>query len=284
MMKQFYRLPRWLRIVLPAIFVSLCVGINAVAFTEMMTLFPQINPSQIFNQTILEQAEAKLASPTKLPVLPTATASSTLPFEPVSEPVPEPVPEPDTLTIEAKYGHLPYAEGNAIAMERIASYAEGDTQRYEMLHSDAAAALLDMVAAARVDGVWLVPTSGFRTIAEQRTLFNAQMATKGSPEAAALTSAPPGYSEHHTGYAVDLTDGTLPQAEDVSPAFAESFAYEWLLANADRFDFELSFADNNSQGIAYEPWHWRYIGSAAAKALFRPQSSAQSSAPLTIQP
>ncbi len=270
-MKQFYRLPRWLRIVLPATFVSLCLGINAVAFTEMMALFPPLDPSQILDHPVLDQAAAKSAASAELPVLPAATASSAS----ASKPVPASGSAPEPLKLEAKYGHLPYIEGNPSEMERIASYAEGDTQRYEMLHSDAAAALLDMVAAARADGVWLVPTSGFRTIAEQRTLFNAQIAAKGSPEAAALTSAPPGYSEHHTGYAVDLTDGTLAPSEDVSPAFAESSAYEWLLANANRFDFELSFAENNPQGIAYEPWHWRYIGSAAAQALFSPQPAAQ---------
>lgn len=273
-MKQFYRLPRWLRIVLPAIAVSLCLGINAVAFSEMMVLFPQMHPNQILNQlnrTVLEEVEAKPGVLTELPPLPTATVSS----EPVSEPVPVSETAPEPLKLEPKYGHFPYAEGNAAEMERIASYAEGDTQRYEILHSDAAAKLLEMVAAARVEGIWLVPTSGFRTIAEQRTLFNAQIAAKGSPEAAAVTSAPPGYSEHHTGYAVDLTDGTLPPSEDVSLAFAESPAYDWLLANADRFDFEISFTADNPQGIAYEPWHWRYIGSPAAQAAFKSQSTAQ---------
>ncbi|MEL7333600.1 MAG: M15 family metallopeptidase [Cyanobacteria bacterium J06560_2] len=165
----------------------------------------------------------------------------------------------------AKYGHFPYLEGNPADMSLVASYAEGTGHRAETLHPEAAAALLEMVAAARVDGIWLVPASGFRTIAQQRTLFNAQIERKGSPEAAARISAPPGYSEHHTGYAVDLADGALPQTQDIDDSFADTEAYQWLLANAQNHGFELSFPQDNPQGIAFEPWHWRYIGSVQSR-------------------
>ena len=160
-------------------------------------------------------------------------------------------------------------------MVQVASYPEGSTQRAEHMHPEAAKALLDMVADARADGVWLVPASGFRTFAQQRTLFNAQVAKRGSPEAAAKTSAPPGYSEHHTGYAIDLTDGTFAQNQDISPAFTTSPAYQWLIDNAANHGFELSFPENNPQGIAFEPWHWRYVGSPQAQATFgkTPQSN-----------
>ena len=153
-------------------------------------------------------------------------------------------------------------------MVQVASYPEGDRQRTEKMHPEAAKALLDMVAAARADGIWLVPASGFRTFAQQRTLFNAQVAKKGSPEAAAKISAPPGYSEHHTGYAIDLTDGTVAQTQDISPAFAATPAYQWLVNNAAAHGFELSFPENNPQGISFEPWHWRYVGSPQAKLTF----------------
>ena len=153
-------------------------------------------------------------------------------------------------------------------MVQIASYPEGRTQRTETLHPDAAKALLDMIAAARADGIWLVPASGFRTLAQQRTLFNAQVAKRKSPEAAAKISAPPGYSEHHTGYAVDLTDGSLAQNQDISPAFASTPAYQWLLKNAATYGFELSFPESNPQGISFEPWHWRYVGTRHARVTF----------------
>ena len=169
---------------------------------------------------------------------------------------------------QPRYGHRPYAAKDANALVQVASYPEGRSQRAEKMHPEAAKALLDMVAAARADGVWLVPASGFRTFAQQRTLFNAQVAKKGSPEAAAKISAPPGYSEHHTGYAIDLTDGNFPQNQDISPAFAATPTYQWLLKNAARYGFELSFPENNSQGISFEPWHWRYVGSPQARAIF----------------
>lgn len=176
--------------------------------------------------------------------------------------------EPTAKSIQeaAQYGHLPYTEGSAEEMMLVASYAEGaGTHRAETLQPEAAEALLEMIAAARVDGIWLIPASGFRTIAEQRTLFNAQIERKGSPEVAAKVSAPPGYSEHHTGYAVDLADGTLPQNQDISDSFAESPAYQWLLENAATHSFELSFPEGNKQGISFEPWHWRYVGSVQSR-------------------
>jgi D-alanyl-D-alanine carboxypeptidase len=72
-------------------------------------------------------------------------------------------------------------------------------------------------------------------------------------------SAPPGYSEHHTGYAIDIGDAAAP-ATNLSPKFEQTKAFKWLNANAARFSFEMSFPKNNPQGVSYEPWHWRYVG------------------------
>lgn len=185
-----------------------------------------------------------------------------------------PVVSPATEPADQKYGHFSYPVQDPDALRLVASYAEGDNQRDEFLHPDAAAALHKMIAAARAEGIWLVPASGFRNLEQQRSLFSNQTLAKGSPEAAAIVSAPPGYSEHHTGYAVDLADGSLSQADDISIAFAQSPAYEWLTANAAEFGFELSFPEGNPQGISFEPWHWRYVGTNEAKQLFRNQLEA----------
>ena len=71
--------------------------------------------------------------------------------------------------------------------------------------------------------------------------------------------APPGYSEHHTGLALDIGDLDHPET-DVEVSFEETPAFEWLKNNADRFGFELSFPVGNPQGVSYEPWHWRFVG------------------------
>jgi D-alanyl-D-alanine carboxypeptidase len=75
----------------------------------------------------------------------------------------------------------------------------------------------------------------------------------------AEVSAPSGYSEHHTGYAVDIGDGKAP-ALNLKIDFENTAAFKWLKANAARFSFEMSFPRNNAQGLSYEPWHWRYVG------------------------
>jgi D-alanyl-D-alanine carboxypeptidase len=80
-------------------------------------------------------------------------------------------------------------------------------------------------------------------------------------------SAPPGYSEHSTGYAVDLGDASRPDLH-LNPAFDTTAAYRWLAANAHRYHFQLSFPRDNAQGVSYEPWHWRYEGSTTALRLF----------------
>ncbi len=70
-------------------------------------------------------------------------------------------------------------------------------------------------------------------------------------------SAAPGYSEHHTGRAVDLTTpGTRPLEED----FEATPAFEWLTGTAEDFGFRMSYPRNNRHGIAYEPWHWMWTG------------------------
>jgi D-alanyl-D-alanine carboxypeptidase len=141
-------------------------------------------------------------------------------------------------------------------------------QRYERMDEYAAQSLMKMIYAARSDGVWLVPVSGFRSLASQSLLFNSQIQRRGSIEEASKVSAPPGYSEHHTGFAIDLTDGGEPLSEDITLNFEKSRAFKWLQNRAREFDFEMSFKINNQQGIMYEPWHWRYFGSPEARSIF----------------
>lgn len=155
---------------------------------------------------------------------------------------------------ETLLGHFAYSEAPAKELKPIAPNSS------IKLRKAAAQKFQAMVAAAKVNGVVLVPISGFRSTALQQTLFfdvkaqRGQVATKR-----AEVSAPPGYSEHHTGYAVDIGDGTAP-ATNLNPKFEKTRAFKWLNANATRFSFEMSFPKNNPQGVSYEPWHWRYVG------------------------
>lgn len=176
---------------------------------------------------------------------------------------------PSDVVASAKYGHFPYNEASRNAIIKIASYGQGDYQRYEYLHQDAAQALMRMINAARDQGVWIVPVSGFRDIERQHLLWQDQIQRRGSEEIAARSSAPPGHSEHHTGYAIDLADGSLPPPDDITSRFVDTPAFRWLEIHGRDFGFELSFPENNPQGVMYEPWHWRFVGTPAAEGVFR---------------
>lgn len=171
--------------------------------------------------------------------------------------------------LDSRFGHFRYSEMDTEMLMTIASFGVGEYQRFERLAPEAAFSLLRMIYAARDEGVWIVPVSAFRDTERQRQLFEAQIRRKGTPEAAAKSTAPPGYSEHHTGYAIDLTDGQVPDA-DISQTFAKTSAFEWLIRNAATFEYELSFPPDNPQGVMYEPWHWRFVGSEKALSIFYP--------------
>ncbi|MEM6400090.1 MAG: M15 family metallopeptidase [Cyanobacteria bacterium P01_D01_bin.116] len=152
-------------------------------------------------------------------------------------------------------GHLEYQE--ASESEIIAVNVSGRRIR---LRKSAGDKFEQMVRDARKAGVRLTPISGFRSVEEQEKLFfNISRQRNQTPAERASVSAPPGHSEHHTGYAVDIGDATVP-ATNLSTKFENTKAFKWLEANAARYGFELSFPKDNPQGVSYEPWHWRFVG------------------------
>eukprot|EP00238_Polyblepharides_amylifera_P005510 CAMPEP_0196581566 /NCGR_PEP_ID=MMETSP1081-20130531/34256_1 /TAXON_ID=36882 /ORGANISM="Pyramimonas amylifera, Strain CCMP720" /LENGTH=300 /DNA_ID=CAMNT_0041901833 /DNA_START=66 /DNA_END=968 /DNA_ORIENTATION=+ len=135
-----------------------------------------------------------------------------------------------------------------------------------LLRPSAAESFVQMQAAAARDGVQLVPISGFRSIEDQNSLFF-QVKSQRSQSAAerARVSAPPGFSEHHTGYALDIgTRGHYDLEED----FEKTPAFRWLQQNGNRFHWEMSFPKNNPGGVAYEPWHYRFTGDSLSLSIF----------------
>lgn len=178
-------------------------------------------------------------------------------------PTPTPTPLQPIAQPKTKLGHFPYPQADLKTLVTIGRY----NSRIEKLAPEASIAWKTMIDAARKEGIVIKPISGFRSIATQSILFQGHIRSRGSQAAAAKSVAPPGYSEHHTGYAIDLGDGRASYT-DVTTAFANTKAFRWMIRNADRFGFELSFPIRNFQNIHYEPWHWRFIGSPQARELF----------------
>ncbi|WP_416667569.1 M15 family metallopeptidase [Egbenema bharatensis] len=183
-----------------------------------------------------------------------------------SEPVAVVEPEPSSVgtdrnaaigepgELEELLGHIRYEEAPTSELEPITD--DGTL----LLRRAAAEEFLRMMNDARADGVRLVPLSGFRSLETQESLFFDIKAQRGQQATIrAEVSAPPGYSEHHTGYAIDIGDGYYPDA-NLRGSFENTRAFEWLQENAAYYSFELSFPENNPQGVSYEPWHWRFVG------------------------
>ena len=127
--------------------------------------------------------------------------------------------------------------------------------------------LLKMREEAKKDGIYLVFLSGYRSINLQNEIFYSLKSLRNQEAAErARVSAPPGYSEHSTGFAIDIGDATQRET-DFETEFENTDAFKWLKKNAAKFHFKLSFTKYN-EFIDYEPWHWRYEGSIEALKVF----------------
>lgn len=121
---------------------------------------------------------------------------------------------------------------------------------------EAAIAWRAMKQAAHHEGIVIEIVSAFRDIHEQAAIIRDKLERGMDMETILMLSAPPGYSEHHTGRAVDInTPGCEPREEP----FEHTDAFRWLLQHAPRFRFGMSYPRGNALGFIYEPWHWCYM-------------------------
>lgn len=165
-------------------------------------------------------------------------------------------------------GHLPYGEaspGDLAPAPAGFALKGGCRLRAEVLPD-----LSRLLDAARADAS-LVGTlhavSCHRSLAWQQSVFcrNYEPMAADAASARAISVAPPGHSEHATGYALDFAIRPSNGCPDAEACMAALPAARWLLANAPRFGFELSFPGGNKQGVKWEPWHWRWVGTSAAE-------------------
>ncbi|MEO8012372.1 MAG: M15 family metallopeptidase [Dokdonella sp.] len=125
--------------------------------------------------------------------------------------------------------------------------------REQWLAPRAARAWNRLQAAATMDSVELQVVSAFRSAEYQVGILRRKLERGDSIEAILRVSAAPGYSEHHSGRALDVTtSGSTP----LEQAFEDSGAFAWLQCNAPGYGFQMSYPPVNRHGIAYEPWHW----------------------------
>jgi len=121
--------------------------------------------------------------------------------------------------------------------------------------------------AARAAGRAIQVVSAYRSYATQQTTFNHWVSVEGY-EQALRTSARPGHSEHQLGTTFDFTSlGGRPPWEYADWAALPAGA--WMAANAWRYGFVMSYPRASFARVCYEyePWHYRYLGRAAAAEI-----------------
>jgi D-alanyl-D-alanine carboxypeptidase len=164
--------------------------------------------------------------------------------------------DPFLYTLVDKSHPLPpgYAPDDLVSLAGIDG---GDSYRISrsglLLRRAAAEALEEMAAAAKAEGVTLTAGSAYRSYDYQAQVYGRNVNEMGQ-EAADRESAPPGHSQHQTGLVLDFAP--------IDDSFAATAAGKWVLANAGRFGWSLSFPDGfeSVTGYRWESWHYRYVG------------------------
>jgi len=127
--------------------------------------------------------------------------------------------------------------------------------REQLLQPEAGMAWYELRQAAENDGVTLFIASAFRSVGYQQSIISRKLEAGQSIDQILQVSAAPGYSEHHTGHAIDIS---CPDSKPLEESFENTLAFEWLTENAGEYHFSLSYPRNNRHGIAFEPWHWKF--------------------------
>lgn len=134
----------------------------------------------------------------------------------------------------------------------------------QVARPEAAQALTSLLSAAQKSGRPMYALSGYRSYATQSALYSSYVRSDG--QAAADTySARPGHSEHQTGLAIDVGNGTC----NLDTCFGSTTAGKWLAANAYRYGFVIRYPSGKTSitGYQYEPWHLRYVGTGVSKDM-----------------
>ena len=137
--------------------------------------------------------------------------------------------------------------------ENLVDIGEDVFGRKQRLLKPVAELWSQMKSAAQRDGVEIDVISAFRSVDYQKQLIQRKLEKGIVIDEILKVNAPPGFSEHHTGRALDIT---TKDCEPLSEAFENTEAFHWLSNNAIRFGFSLSYPRDNPYGIIYEPWHW----------------------------
>ena len=166
----------------------------------------------------------------------------------------------ELLVLVNKYNQLPsgFMQYNLVNMDR--GYTIDDGKAY-LLAGVAYEKYVQMIDAAKQEGLSMKVVSAYRTEDYQRSLYNNKVWSAGK-EYADNYSARPGFSEHQTGLAVDINS--------TKTAFEYSDEFKWLQNHAHEYGYIMRYPKGKEwiTGYAYEPWHYRFVGTDSAKIIY----------------
>ncbi len=192
---------------------------------------------------------------TTAPVATTSTVRQPVPActqgdEPVEG---DPLADWATIVVDTNHTLPPELAPGDLVEVTAAGFAQLDRVRAFVIPDLAA-----LRQAAEANGTPIVVISAYRSFAYQQGLFRDEAERVGESRAAAGV-ARPGHSEHQLGTAIDVLN---PEAGELSAAFADTPAAQWIAAHAHEFGFVLSYPPDARDRSCYEfePWHLRYVG------------------------
>jgi zinc D-Ala-D-Ala carboxypeptidase len=182
-------------------------------------------------------------------------------------PVPTPTPEFDRAAFSIDAPDSPWVVVNKLRPFQPADYAPADLVDVPVpyvnapqLRQVASNAVVAMFAAYTAEtGRQLQSQSAYRSYPTQQRVYAGWVAQLGQ-EAADLTSARPGHSEHQTGLVIDIS--SVPAVCALDQCFADTPEGQWLAANSWKWGFVLRYplGETEVTGYEFEPWHFRYVG------------------------
>lgn len=170
----------------------------------------------------------------------------------------------EELMLVDKYHYLTkeYVPKDLVTITQKYSWGEAGSQKACQVTYDAFLRLWDE---AQTQGFYLMVNSSYRDYTRQETIFNDYKNSYGI-EYADNYAAHPGYSEHQTGYALDIVE----KNNSSKTTFTNSAAYNWLKDNAYKYGFVLRYKEDKEDvtGTKFESWHYRYTGIDVATYIY----------------
>lgn len=258
--------------VLSTTLLSLSLTVSTAAFGATIDDTVVIAPTEDIEITEMNRSPHKYTNLIEMlfPVL--QPPETTPPTPPVDPSPPEMIPYADGHFQDQD--HQPFSVNGILLVNKTHLLDEsyrpfpdvGDGPTTYLL-PDAQAAYETMQRDAQIQGFSFYNCSGYRSYAYQNMLFNAYAATVGV-EQASLFSAQSGQSEHQTGLAMDVCSPADPNTT-LQPGFGHTPAGRWLADNSWRYGFILRYPQGKEAitGYQFEPWHFRYVGLAAAAEI-----------------